>query len=84
MVIGATAGPIAEIDLRSLFWRQTSLRGSTMANKADFEEVLALLAKAELKPIIDSIFPFEQGAGAFERLEAPDLFGKVILRGPTP
>ncbi|MFZ1024248.1 MAG: zinc-binding dehydrogenase [Thermoplasmata archaeon] len=84
VVIGATAGPLAEIDLRTLFWRQSSLRGSTMANRSDFDEVLALLARGDLKPVLDSIFPFEQGAGAFSRLDAPDLFGKVILRGPTP
>jgi NADPH:quinone reductase-like Zn-dependent oxidoreductase len=84
VVIGATAGPIAEIDLRTLFWRQTSLRGSTMANRSEFEEVLGLLARGDLKPVIDSIFPFEQGPGAFSRLDAPDLFGKVILRGPPP
>jgi NADPH:quinone reductase-like Zn-dependent oxidoreductase len=82
VVIGATAGPVAELDLRTLFWRQASIRGSTMANAAEFFEVFQQLGAGKLKPVIDSVFPFEQAKAAFERMLAPDLFGKVVLRGP--
>jgi len=82
VVIGATAGPTVELDLRTLFWRQASIRGSTMAGRAEFDAVLARLARGELHPVIDRTFPFEQGREAFARLDAPDLFGKVVLLGP--
>ncbi|MCI4325409.1 MAG: zinc-binding dehydrogenase [Thermoplasmata archaeon] len=82
VVIGATTGPIAEVDLRTLFWRQGSIRGSTMGNAREFDEVLAELAAGRLRPVIDREFGFEQGPEAFARLDAPDLFGKVVLRGP--
>jgi NADPH:quinone reductase-like Zn-dependent oxidoreductase len=84
VVIGATAGPIVELDLRTLFWRQGSLRGSTMATAAEFREVYGLLATGKLRPVIDRAFPFEEGVAAFSRFDAPDLFGKIVLRGPTP
>ncbi len=80
VVIGATAGPTVELDLRTLFWRQASLRGSTMADAAEFEAVLAHLAAGRLRPVIDSEFPFDRAADAFRRFDAPDLFGKVVLR----
>jgi NADPH:quinone reductase-like Zn-dependent oxidoreductase len=86
VVIGATAGPTVELDLRTLFWRQASIRGSTMANAAEFEAVLAHLAAGRLRPVIDAEFPFERAADAFRRFDAPDLFGKVVLRvgeGPS-
>lgn len=82
VVIGATAGPLVEVDLRPLFWRQGSLRGSTMATAAEFREVLGHLAAGRLRPVVDRVFPFEEGRAALARLDAPDLFGKVVLRTP--
>jgi NADPH:quinone reductase-like Zn-dependent oxidoreductase len=82
VVIGSTAGPGAEVDLRTLYWRQASIRGSTMANAAEFVEVLGHLARGELRPVIDSVRPLERAAEAFGRFDAPDLFGKLVLTVP--
>ncbi len=82
VVIGATAGPRAEIDVRTLFWRQASIRGSTMAGAREFDDVLGRLARGELHPVVDATFPFEDGVAAFARTDAPDRFGKVVLLGP--
>ncbi len=84
VVIGATAGPVVELDVRTLFWRQASIRGSTMAGAREFDEVLGHLASGELRPVIDVTFPFEDGPAAFRRLDSAELFGKVVLRGPGP
>lgn len=84
VVIGATAGSTVEIDLRTLFWRQASLRGSTMANALEFVEVLAHLAAGRLKPVIDSEFPLERAREAFQRFDGPGLFGKVVVNVPPP
>jgi NADPH:quinone reductase-like Zn-dependent oxidoreductase len=82
VVIGATAGPVVEVDLRTLFWRQASIRGSTMASAAEFTEVLGHLLRGELTPVIDSVRPLERAAEAFARFDAPDLFGKLVLTVP--
>lgn len=82
VVIGATTGPLVEVDLRTLFWRQGSIRGSTMGSAREFEDVLRELAAGRLHPVIDREFDFQQGPEAFAWLDAPDLFGKVVLRGP--
>lgn len=82
VVIGATDGPKVELDLRTLFWRQASLRGSTMASRAEFDAVLGELATGHLVPVIDSEWPWDRGVEAFRRVGAPDGFGKVVLHGP--
>ncbi len=82
VVIGATSGPLAEIDLRTLFWRQASIRGSTMATAREFEQVLDWLAEGKVRPVIDRAYPFEAAEEAFARLDDPELFGKVVLRLP--
>jgi NADPH:quinone reductase-like Zn-dependent oxidoreductase len=79
VVIGATAGPVAEIDLRTLFWRQASIRGSTMANSKEFDTVRAHWAAGRLRAVIDSVRPLDEGPAAFARFDAPELFGKIVL-----
>jgi NADPH:quinone reductase-like Zn-dependent oxidoreductase len=82
VVIGATAGPKVEIDLRTVFWRQTSLRGSTMAGAQEFRAVLEALSDGRLSPVVDSTFPLSDGTRALARMHDPDLFGKVVLTVP--
>ncbi|HKS59364.1 MAG TPA: zinc-binding dehydrogenase, partial [Thermoplasmata archaeon] len=82
VVIGATADPKAVVDLRTLFWRQTSIRGSTMSTVHEFEEMLAAVERRTLVPVIDSKFPFDQAVDAFRRFASGDLFGKVVLELP--
>lgn len=82
VIIGATAGPIVEVDVRTLFWRQASIRGSTMADAAEFSEVLGHLASGRLRAVVDSARPLEEAVAAFHRLDAPDLFGKVVVTVP--
>ncbi len=82
VVIGATAGPMVELDVRTLFWRQASIRGSTMAGAAEFAEMLGHLTRGELAPVIDSVRPLDRAAEAFARFDAPDLFGKIVLSVP--
>jgi NADPH:quinone reductase-like Zn-dependent oxidoreductase len=83
VAIGATEGPKVELDLRTLFWRQASLRGSTMASRAEFEAVLEELARGRLVPVVDSDWAWELAVEAFHRVGAPDGFGKVVLHAPS-
>ncbi len=82
VVIGATAGPVASVDLRTLFWRQASIRGSTMAHAREFDEMLGHVAAGRLRAVVDSVHPFDDARAAFARFEAPDLFGKIVLELP--
>jgi len=83
VVIGASAGPKAEVDVRTLFWRQASIRGSTMASGGEFSEALRHLAAGRLHAVVDSEHPFERAAEAFRRFDAPDLFGKIVVLAPS-
>jgi NADPH:quinone reductase-like Zn-dependent oxidoreductase len=82
VVIGATAGASVEVDLRTLFWRQASIRGSTMAGAEEFRTVLAHLAAGRLKPVVDSVTPLDRADEAFRRFDAPDIFGKLVVAMP--
>lgn len=77
---GGTSGPMVETDVRRLFWNQWSLLGSTMGNEVEFAAIVAELHAGRLRPVVDSVFPLEEGRKAFERLERGDQFGKVVVR----
>jgi len=76
---GATSGPVVETDMRRMFWNQWTLMGSTMGNDAEFDAIVAELARGHLVPPVDAVFPLAEGRRAFERLSERAQFGKIVL-----
>ncbi len=79
VTIGATTGPNPPEEIRNIFWKQIDILGSTMANQREFREVMTLVLRGELTPVIDRVFPFDQARAAFERLSKGEQFGKIVL-----
>jgi NADPH:quinone reductase-like Zn-dependent oxidoreductase len=76
---GATTGPMVVTDVRRLFWYQYSILGSTMGNYTEYQEVVRLAGEGKLWPVIDRVYPLEQGREAFDRLQAGEQLGKIVL-----
>jgi NADPH:quinone reductase-like Zn-dependent oxidoreductase len=76
---GATSGPTVEMDVRRLFWNQWTILGSTMGNDAEFAAIVDEFRAGRLHPVVDSVWPLEQGRQAFERLASAEQFGKVVI-----
>ena len=80
VVLGASAGEQAVLDVRSFYFGQYELIGTTMGSPADMAGLLSFLAdRAVPPPVLDQVFPLEQAAAAHRRLESAEGFGKVIL-----
>ena len=77
---GATTGPIGETDIRTLFWRQLRIIGSTMSNRKEFRDVMGQLFAGRLQAIIDRTFPFEETSAALALLQKGEQFGKLVIR----
>jgi NADPH:quinone reductase-like Zn-dependent oxidoreductase len=77
---GATSGHDPAEDLRQVFYRQLEIIGCTMGNDKELEDVLRLVFRGDVKPVIDSVLPMKDGAEAHRRLESRLAFGKIILR----
>jgi NADPH2:quinone reductase len=83
-------GPKVELDLRPLMMKRLTHTGSTLrprsvAEKASIaralqEKVWPLLAAGRCKPIIDTVFPFEEAAKAHGRMESSQHIGKIVLK----
>ena len=76
---GATTGPVRELVLRAVFWRQISVLGTTMGSPAEFGDMLDLYARAGLRPVVDRVFPLAEAAAAHRRMEEAGQFGKIVL-----
>lgn len=77
---GATTGPSGAVDIRRMFWKQLQVMGSTMASRGEFEQVMRLVVAGRLRPVVDDVLPLDRAREAHERLEAGDVFGKLVLR----
>jgi NADPH:quinone reductase-like Zn-dependent oxidoreductase len=76
---GATSGPDATTDLARLFWNQLRLLGTTMGSNDEFREIARLLRAGALDAVVDSVTPAEEAVKAYQRLEAGEQFGKLVL-----
>lgn len=77
---GSTTGRWGETDLWSLFAKQATILGSFSSTQTNFRTVLQLVGEGKLKPVIDSVLPLSEAAEAHRRLEARQVFGKIVLR----
>ncbi len=76
---GNTGGPRVETDQARLFWNQLRLLGSTMGSNDEFREVVSLFNAGLVSPVVDAVIPASDARSAWERLEAGEQFGKIVL-----
>jgi len=80
VLCGVTTGAKAETDLRTLYWNQLTVLGSTLGSTQDFEQMLAAVNVSRLRPIIDEVFPLDSVRDAMARMEEARQFGKIVLK----
>jgi NADPH:quinone reductase-like Zn-dependent oxidoreductase len=76
---GATTGPDPQEEIRLIFWNQLSILGSTMGNQKEFAQMLKAVNAGHLQPVVDKVFPLQEGAAAYRYLAEAQQFGKVVL-----
>jgi NADPH:quinone reductase-like Zn-dependent oxidoreductase len=76
---GATTGPEAKLDLRYVFSRELSILGVRGGTRAEFNEVICLVAGKKLKPRIAKTFPLPEARAALEYMDQRKHFGKIVL-----
>ncbi len=73
---GATTGDQPPADLRRIFIRQLQILGSTLGNFDEFGDLLGLVERSGLRPLIDSEFSLDEAHAALDRLASGEQFGK--------
>lgn len=89
ILVGTVAGGNYELESRYVMSKRLQIRGTVLrarsleekirATQAFAAEVVPLLARGVLRPVIDSRFPLDQIADAHRRLESNESAGKVVV-----
>lgn len=76
---GATSGDPGPMEITDIFFRQLRIIGSTMGSRAELVGLTRFVAARGIEPLIDRVLPLADARVGFERLQAEDLLGKVVL-----
>lgn len=76
---GGTRGKIDGLSPQIVFYKQISIFGSTMGSDRDFQDMLDFVSRHQIIPVVDQVFPFANGAKAFEKMEKGQQFGKLVV-----
>jgi zinc-binding alcohol dehydrogenase/oxidoreductase len=79
VVFGSTAGSTARIEVPDLYFGHISILGTTLGSPDDFAQILDLVDKHQIRPLIDSVYPLSEVAEAHHHLESRKHLGKLVL-----
>ncbi|MET9270536.1 zinc-binding dehydrogenase [Kribbella sp. NPDC003557] len=80
VISGATSGQAPKsAELNRIFFLQLRVQGSTMGTRTELAELVRFMANAGIAPHIDSILPLAEARTGFEKMNAGDVFGKIVF-----
>jgi NADPH:quinone reductase-like Zn-dependent oxidoreductase len=79
---GAIAGPIAQIDLRTLYLKDLTVVGCTFQEDEVFSNLISYIEADEIRPRVAKVFPLKDIGRAQEEFLAKTFTGKLVLTIP--
>ena len=80
VLVGQVDGDFVQFSLAQLFLRDTSLLSAKGVSRSQLVDVLDLVARRKVKPVISETFALADGAKAHALVESGRSSGRVILR----
>ena len=78
-LIGVLTGPAGEFNPTMILGKRANIQGISVGSTQMFEAMNKAIAAANLKPVIDKVFPFAEAHAAFKHLQSGAHFGKVVV-----
>ncbi|THD82494.1 alcohol dehydrogenase [Aliigemmobacter aestuarii] len=79
---GAIAGPVVELDLRTLYLKDITLIGCTAWDAPVFPDLISCIERAEIRPLLAATFPLDRIADAQRLFLTRQHIGKIVLVPP--
>jgi NADPH:quinone reductase-like Zn-dependent oxidoreductase len=79
VVSGAIAGPLVELDLRTLYLNDLTLLGATYQPPDVLPAIVGSVERGGLRPLVHAVYPLADIARAQADFEAKDFVGKLVL-----
>lgn len=78
-VAGAIAGPVVDLDLRTLYLKDQSLHGCTVLGAGVFAELVGHIAAGRIRPLVAATYPLRDIAAAQAAFLTKRHVGKIVL-----
>ncbi|MFQ5468064.1 MAG: zinc-binding dehydrogenase [Kiloniellaceae bacterium] len=79
---GAIAGPIVELDLRTLYLKDLSLLGCTWQSPEVFPNLVSYIERGEIRSVVAKTYPLKEIRRAQDDFLAKGFVGKLVLIPP--
>lgn len=81
-IAGAIAGPMAEIDLRTLYLKDLAMFGCTFQEDAVFENLIRYIEAGDIRPLVARTYPLSDIVQAQKDFLSKAHVGKLVLIPP--
>lgn len=81
-IAGAIAGPMINIDLRTIYLRDLTVVGCTFQEDEVFENLVKYIERGEIRPLVSKVYPLSSIAEAQEDFLSKGFIGKLVLTPP--
>ena len=78
-LIGGLAGFGGDIPAMALLHANATASGIYVGSRADFEAMNAFIERHRIRPVIDRLYTLDEAQAAYQRIEAGEHFGKVVI-----
>ncbi len=75
---GGTRGNCV-INPQLLFWKELEIYGSTMGNDQEFQDMVELVNKHKIIPVVDAVYKLDNCNAAFTKMHEGKQFGKIVF-----
>jgi NADPH:quinone reductase-like Zn-dependent oxidoreductase len=79
VLVGGVNGFATQLEIVPLLTGAKRLVGIAVGSRAMFEDLNRFVAEAQIRPVIDRVFSFDQAREACAYLEAAGHFGKIVI-----
>jgi NADPH:quinone reductase-like Zn-dependent oxidoreductase len=79
---GAIAGPLVELDVRTLYLKDLTFFGCTYQEDAVFENLIGYIERGEIRPVVAKTYPLRDIGEAQRDFLAKRFTGKLVLVPP--
>ncbi|WP_242070032.1 alcohol dehydrogenase family protein [Tabrizicola soli] len=83
VISGAIAGPLAQIDLRTLYLKDLTLYGATFQEDEVFENLIRYIEAGRIRPVVARTYPLSEIVQAQKDFLAKGHVGKLVLIPPS-
>lgn len=78
-LIGGLAGFGGDIPAAALMHGNTTASGIYVGSRENFEALSVFIARHRIRPVIDRVYELEDAAAAYQRMEAGQQLGKIVI-----